>query len=157
MSFKYKIVSLSLFLLSSFQLFCQRVNDTPENRYDPDRNKIIPDKVFEIGLPLLFLFLIVNMVVSIFKVKAENRLKEKAIDKGMSEASLVALFGEDQRLSKLVYLKWFLILAALGSSLLIVYSFASFFEAKSGYLALGTIMLFQAIAFLIYYRILKNR
>ena len=152
MSIKSKFILLFLTLVTAVPAFSQE-----NGIYDPEKHKIIPDKVFEIGLPMLFLFLIANTLVSIFKIKAENRLKEKALDKGISEPTLVSLFAEDKKLNNLTYLKWFLILAALGISLLIIHSFAAFLQAKSGYLALGIITLLQAIAFLIYYRILKNR
>jgi len=152
MSIKSKIILLMAALPASVPTFCQ---DSPP--FDPHLNKVIPDKVFEIGLPLLFLFLIANTLVSIFKIKAESRLREKALDKGISEPTLVALFAEDKKLNNLVYLKWFLVLAALGVSLLIIHSMASYLRAQSGYLALGIITLLQAIAFLIYYCILKNR
>jgi hypothetical protein len=157
MSFRLKIIGFFLLFMSSLAGFSQDVNRTLGNGYDPHEHKIIPDKVFEIGLPLLFLFLIANTLVSIFKTKSEYRLKEKAIDKGISENALIALFAEDKKLSSMVYIKWFLVLAALGVSLIIIYSFASYFQLRSGYLALGIITLFQAIAFLIYYQMIRNR
>jgi hypothetical protein len=154
---KLKIVSLGLLSLSSMSSWAQEVNRTISNGYDPHQHKIIPDKVFEIGLPLLFLFLIANTIVSVFKNKAENRLRERAIDKGISESSLVALFRQDKNLDALVYIKWFLVLSALGISLLIIHFFARYFQSQSGFLALGIISLLQALAFLVYYNLLKKR
>lgn len=124
--------------------------------YDPNA-KIIPDKVFEIGIPLMVLYLIANTIVSIFRIKAENKLKEKALDKGISEATLIALFQDDKKMARFLYLKWFLVLAALGVSLIYIHILAQFVKLSSGYLALGLITLFISIAFLIYYRIIRKQ
>lgn len=124
---------------------------------DPDRNKIIPDKVFEIGAPLILLFLIVNSIISIFRIKSEARLKEKALDKGISEATLIELFREDKVMMRNNYLKWFLVLAALGISMIYIHMLDQYVRMKSGYLALGIITLFVSIAFLIYYRIIRKQ
>ena len=153
---KTRIILLIILLANSLAGLAQdtsRIIDV----YDPNDHKIIPDKVFEIGLPLLVLFFIINAFVSVFRIKAENRLREKAIDKGISEATLIALFGEDKKLSNLVYLKWFLVLAALGISMLIIHALADYLQSQSGYLALGIITILQAIALFIYYLILKKR
>ncbi|MGB8191261.1 MAG: hypothetical protein WCF67_05035, partial [Chitinophagaceae bacterium] len=120
-------------------------------------NKIIPDKVFEFGIPLLIIYLLSNTVVNIFRINAERKLKEKALDKQLSEATLVALFSEDKRMIKYAYIKWVLILAASGISLLLLYCLAELTGIRSGYLALGVIMLFLSIAFGVYYNIIKNK
>jgi hypothetical protein len=150
---KSKIIALGLISISSLTARAQDVNHTITNGYDPHEHKIIPDKIFEIGLPLLFLFLIANSLVSIYKIKAENRLKARAIDKGISEPVLLELFGKDKKLDALVNLKWFLVLAALGIALLIIHFLGSYLQTGSGYLPLGIITLLQALAFLIYYRL----
>jgi hypothetical protein len=76
----------------------QDITGTPP--YHPE-DKIIPDKAFEFGVPLLVLYLIANTIMSIFRIKAENRLKEKALDKGISEATLIALFQDDKKMARL--------------------------------------------------------
>ena len=125
--------------------------------YDPHYDKIIPDKVFEIGLPLLILFLISNTVVNIFKIRAESRLKEKALDKQLSESTLIALFSQDKSLAKYAYLKWFLILAALGVAFISLQLIANTNSLKSGYFAVGILSLYMSIAFLIYYFIIRRK
>ena len=137
--------------------FAQKVTTVLPEGYDPERNKIIPDKVFEIGLPLLVLFVLANSVVNIFKIRAENKLKEKAFDKQLSESTLVALFSEDKTITKYGYLKWFLVLAALGLSFIFLYVLDQVTGIRSGYLALGIITLFLSVAFLIYYNTIKNK
>lgn len=157
MKLRLKILFLIFSSFTAAQLFAQDVNRTISPENDPEKMKIIPDKVFEIGLPLLFLFLIANITVSVFKIKAENRLKEKALDKGLSEATLVSLFSEEKILNRYVYVKWFLVLMALGIALLIIHFFSSYFRTQSGYLALGVIVLLQSFAFIIYFLLLRKK
>ena len=138
--------------------FCQdTLNREIIREYDPHYNKIIPDKVIEFGFPLLLIFLIANTVVHLSRMRAETRLKEKAMDKQISEPTLIALFTQDRSLVKYTYLKWFLILTAIGISLIFLQLLASRYEIRSGYLALGIMSLFMALAFLIYYRIIRNK
>src|SRR5688572_10486746 len=126
-------------------------NVLPEG-YDPHHHKLIPDNVFEIGLPLLFLFMLVNSIVTIFKIRAETRLKEKVLDKQVSDTALVTLFSEDKSLAKYGYLKWFLILAALGIAFIIIP-----LAPGQGYVPLGLIFLLLSFAFLTYFLIIRNK
>lgn len=125
--------------------------------YDPHYDKIIPDKVFEIVLPLLILFIISNTVMNVFKTRAENRLKEKALDKQISEPTLIALFSEDKSLVKYSYLKYFLILAALGTAFISVQLIANTNLLHSGFMAVGIIALYMSFALLIYYFIIRRK
>jgi hypothetical protein len=127
-----------------------------ERVYDPHLNKIIPDKVFEFGVPLLILFLIANTILGVFRIREESRLKEKALEKGISEPTLIELFRDDKKMVRYVYLKWTLVLAALGAALLYVHFLHEFLNMSSGYLALGFIALFLSGAFFIYYRIIRK-
>lgn len=149
------LITLSTILFSAIS-YVSTAQDTVYNTlppgYDPDRDKIIPDKVFEIGLPLLFLFLLANAIVTIFKIRAENKLKEKVLDKQISESTLITLFSEDKSLVKYNYLKWFLILAALGISFIILPV-----TPGQGYMPLGIISLLLSFAFLAYYLIIRNK
>lgn len=154
---RFKIAATLGFLFLTTASFAQEVVRTLPDGYDPDKYKLIPDKVFEIGLPLLVIFLIANSIVNIFKIKAENRLKEKALDRQLSEETLVALFSQDKSLAKYVYLKWFLILAALGLSLVYLHLLAQFTGIQSAYLGLGMVAFFLSIAFFIYYRIIRKQ
>lgn len=127
-----------------------------ELRY-PDENKIIPDKAFELGVPLLLIFIIINAVITALKIKTEARLKEKALDKGISEPTLIELFRDDKVMMRNNYLKWFLVLAAFGIALIYVYMLQHYVRMSGGYLALGIISLFISIALLIYYRITRKQ
>jgi len=161
-------------LILSFVILNANAQDTPDYRqmgkvivgkdtittyvnYGAESQKAIPDKVFEFGIPVLLILLLVNALVTIFRVRAEARLKEKAIDKGMSESTLITLFKEDSSMIKYTYLKWFLILAAVGVSLIYIHFLAQYGRISSGYLSLGVISLFVSIALLIYYRIIRKK
>ena len=140
------------FMITTVSLAQDTIHNVLPHGYDPNHDKIIPDKVFEIGLPLLFLFMLVNSIVTIFKIRAENRLKEKVLDKQVSDATLVTLFAEDKSLARYSYLKWFLILAALGVSFIIIPR-----TPGHGYMALGMISLLLSFAFLAYFLIIRKK
>src|SRR5215217_6989039 len=109
-----KIILILLSLASVTAATAQDINRSLD--YDPDKNKIIPDKVFEIGLPLLVIFFLINAVVTIVKIRSDKSLKEKALDKNLSEATLVSLFDDNRSLEKRLYLRWFVILFCMALS-----------------------------------------
>jgi hypothetical protein len=123
---------------------------------DPEMNKIIPDKFFEFGIPLLIIFIIINAVVTIIKNKSENQLKLKMVEKGVSEDTLIQIFKDSNRLAKLQPLKWFLFTLALAISLIFIHFLKSALTNSSGYLAVGIILILFSIASLIFYRILSK-
>lgn len=125
--------------------------------YDPDKLKIIPDKVFEFGIPLLFIFLLLNTIVSILKNKAEQQLKLKMIEKGVSDDALVKIFKESNSIIKLQPLKWFLFSIATAVALVIIHFSRNYLVNQSGYLAAGIFLFFLSSAFLIYYIILSKK
>jgi hypothetical protein len=125
--------------------------------YDPDKLKLIPDKVFEFGIPMLFIFLLLNTVVTVLKNKADHQLKLKMLDKGIAEETLIQVFKESNAVLKLQPLKYFLICLSLGLSFIIIHFCKDFLVNQSGYFALGIILILTSIALFIYYRILQNK
>ena len=125
--------------------------------YDPERYKIIPDKVFEFGIPLLILFLILNTIVTILRNRAEHQLKMKMIDKGVSDDTLVKIFKESNAILKLQPLRWFIFSAAIAVACLTIHLLHSFLLGRSGYLPIAILLFFTSVAFLIYYRILQGK
>lgn len=144
-------------LLANCICFAQDNIETHTLNYDPEKLKIIPDKVFEFGIPLLFIFLLLNTVVSMLKNRAENQLKLKMLEKEVSEETLIKIFKESNAIAKLQPLKWFLFSFAMAISLLIIHFGREFLVNQSGYLAVGIFLLFLSTAFYIYYRILQNK
>jgi hypothetical protein len=154
---KKKLVTAAVVLLLISTGFAQDNIQTGTLNYDPDKLKIIPDKVFEIGAPLLLLFVLLNTVVSIMKNRAVNRLTEKMIDKGISEDALLKIFKDRHAITKLQPLKWFLFSFTTAAGLVTIHLLRVYLVNQSGYLASGIILFFLSIAFLIYYRLLSKR
>jgi len=134
--------------------------DNPQTRtldYDPEKLKIIPDKVFEIGLPLFFLFLLLNTIVTVMKNRSAHRLTEKMIDKGVSEQTLLQLFKDQHVVTKLQPMKWFLFSFSVAAALITIHLLRTYLVNQSGYLAMGILLFFLSVAFLVYYQMLSKR
>jgi len=127
---------------------------------NPDKLKVIPDKVFEFGIPMLFLILLLNIIVTVLKNRADHQLKLKLIEKGIADETLIQLFRESNANLKLQPLKYFLLFASLGISFFIIhftYEERDITINQSGYFALGVILLFTSIAFFVYHKILQRK
>jgi hypothetical protein len=156
--------SLKHIILTGFSAFCVsvlgcaqgtvRVQEAAGNMESP---AIIPDKVFEVAVPLLILFLVMNTLVSILKHRADNQLKTKAIEKGISEDTLLKLFGSSEQILRMQPLKWFLLTFSIGISLVIIHFLRPYLDSESGYLAVGIILMLASGAFYFFYIALKRR
>lgn len=145
-------------LFLTFTAFAQDVVEHNTLTYDPERYKIIPDKVFEIGIPLLIVFLLINAIVTIIRNRAEHQLKLRMIEKGVSEETLVKIFKESNAIIALQPLRLFLFTAALALSFFIIHLLKEYLLAQgSGYLPVAIILFFTSVAFFIYYRLLQRR
>ena len=149
-----KILAAAAAILLPAVSFAQEVSQQWQGR-DPHYEKIIPDKFFEIGLPLLFLYSLGHLIVSILKNRAENQLKIRMVDKGVSEETIVTLFKENNIINTLQPLKWGLFVLAIGVALIIIHINREYLRSQSGFLAVAIILIAMAIAFFIYYRILS--
>lgn len=154
---KKKLLIISNLLLIVVAGQAQDKIQTKTLDYDPEKLKIIPDKVFEIGLPLFFLFLLLNTIVAIMKNRAANRLTEKMIDKGVSDQTLQQIFRDQHVITKLQPLKWFLFSIAVAAGLITIHLLRTYLVNQSGYLAMGILLFYLSIAFLIYYQLLSKR
>ena len=152
-----KITITAAILIINLQCFAQDKTVNNELTYDPEKLKIIPDKVLEFGIPLLFIFLLLNTVVAILKNRAENQLKLKLIEKGIPDETLLKIFKESNAISKLQPLKWFLFSLASAAGLLTIHFSRNYLVNQSGYLAVGIILLFLSAAFFLYYNILSKK
>ena len=152
-----KILLLIVPLLTTTIVYAQDKVETHRLEYDPDKLKIIPDKVFEMGVPLLFLFFVIQAIIAYAKIRAENQLKIKMIEKGVSDETLIEIFRESNAFAKLQPLKWFLFASATGLALMIIHFSRDFLVNSSGYFAVGIILLLNAAAYMVYYQILSKR
>lgn len=125
--------------------------------YDPQEHKVIPDKVFEIGIPALLLLVLLNTIITILKNRADGRLKHQMIERGVSEGTLVTIFRENNAIATLQPLKYALYGFSLALSLITIHVFSSYFIGQPGYLAAGIILLFTSVASYIYYMVLRRK
>lgn len=153
---KSKLMLLFL-LLWSYIAEAQEKTQTTVMPGPSDGGGIIPDKVLETGIPLLFLFFVLNTLVSYSKSRAENRLKLKMIDKGISEEALIKIFSDGNKILRLQPIKWFLFSLATGLALMAIYLSGNMVEDSSGFFALSIIVLFNAFASYGYYLILSRK
>jgi len=144
-------------LLSNLIGFAQDKVDIHTLNYDHESLKIIPDKFFELGIPLLVIFILLNTIIAVLKNRAEQQIKLKMIEKGVSEDALIKIFKESNAVAKLQPLKWFLFIFGTALALLCIHFTRDFLINQSGYLAVGIFLLFISAAFFIYYTILSKK
>lgn len=128
--------------------------------YAPPSSQSIQDKVFEFGVPMLFLILLLNIIVTVLKNRADQRLKLKMLERGISEETLIRIFKESDTALKLQPLKYFLLSISVGISFLVIHftdEQKDYELNQSGFFALGVILLFISCAFYIYYRIIRKK
>jgi hypothetical protein len=150
------VVAVALLMITAI---CKAQDTSIHNTapYDPHLHKLIPDKVFEFGIPMLFLILLLNTIVNVLKNRADHQLKSKMVEKGIADETLIQIFKESNAVLKLQPLKYFLLCSSLGLSFIIIHFCQDFLINRSGYFALGIILLLTSIAFFIYYRILQSK
>jgi hypothetical protein len=119
--------------------------------------KILPDKTYEVVVPLLFLLLISNIFITIRKNRADREIKERLIELGISEEALIAIFKESNKMASLQPLKWCIFGLAGSLSLLFIHLTKNVWYYGDGLLATGIILLFFSIAFLIFQVLLNKR
>jgi len=150
MKIKQYLLAIPFLLLT---IFCN-AQDKPDNL------KVIPDKVFEFGIPMLFLILLLNIIITVLKNRADHQLKVKLIEKGIADETLIQVFKESNANLKLQPLKYFLLFISLGISFFIIhftYEERDITTNQSGYFALGVIFLLTSVAFFVYYKILQRK
>ncbi len=100
-----------------------------------------------IGLVAIVMFSILQML----KYLLDYRLKNKIIDKGISEELASSLLHVDPNESKNVNIKWFAILAGIGTALTIIY-----FTLPLGVHSLAIMAFCISASFLGYYFFLRK-
>lgn len=124
---------------------------------EPDNFQLIPDKVVEIAIPLIFIFIVLNILVQVLKHRAESQLKLKMIEKGVSEDTLVEIFRDSNTILRLQPLKWSLFVFASGLGAITINIFRDQLLHQSAYLSVGILLLFVSAALFVYYRLLSRK
>ena len=152
-----KLILLPAIILAALACHAQDKVETHMLTYDPDNFKIIPDKFFEMGIPLLALLVILNTIVLLIKNRAEQRLKLKMLEKDISEDTLIVIFKESNTVARLQPLKWFLFTFASALFFLTIHVCRNYLINQSGWLAVSIFLLYISAAFFIYYQILSRK
>jgi hypothetical protein len=90
-------------------------------------------------------------ILTLFKRVMDYRLKNKLIDKGISDAAIASILQVDPNENRNVNIKWFAILAGIGTALTIIY-----YTQPLGIHSLAIMAFCLSISFLGYYFFLKQ-
>lgn len=112
---------------------------------DPAYQHAVPDKAFEIAIPVLLILAILNALVSIFRIKAENKVRQQLIDKGVSDDNLKQMLLNGNQRIRLETLKWGLMIGCTGVGLFIC-QFLTF-----GFITFSILFISIGIALLAFY------
>lgn len=117
---------------------------------DPGYQHKVPDKVIEIGAPLFLFLAIVYAVVSIFRIYYENKIREKLIDKGISEETLKQMLSNGNKRFSIEALRWSLMIGFTGAGLIICH------YIEFGFISFGIIFVCLSLALGIFYTVSKK-
>jgi hypothetical protein len=99
---KYKLIVFAVFILLSCSSNAQRTNAELQH------GRII-DQLFEIGVPALLIMVVLYTITQLVKVRADKKIRESMIGKGISDETIVFLAKNANKRLRLEYLKWGLI------------------------------------------------
>lgn len=109
------------------------------------------DKDIQVMIGLLVLIALVSFtVLTIIKRWMDYRLKNKLIDNGLSESIINSILQDDTNRNKNSNIKWFLILAGVGTALTIIN-----YTLPLGIHSIAIMTFSVAVSFLIYFFFLK--
>lgn len=153
---KGSLIVPAIVFLGNLIASAQDQRESPYISRQADSLQIIPDKVLETAVPLLFILVVLNILVHVLRQRSENILKRKMIEAGISEEALIEMFHEGNVILRLQPLKWFLFLFATGLGLITLDLFRNQLTQQSGYLSVGILLMFISAATLVYYQILTR-
>ena len=107
-------------------------------------------EIFRICASIFFAFLIMGFIVLLMKRMLDHRLKNKIIDKGISEQLAASVLQNNPREDRDINIKWFAILAGIGAGVTIVY-----YTLPLGFHSLAIMAFSIAFSFLGYFFYLK--
>jgi len=119
--------------------------------YAHDGDPVIDGEIFRTGAAILVVILFMAFFLAIMKWILENRLKNKIIDKGVSENLVASVLQTATKENGNANIKWFAILAGIGAGLTIVN-----FTLPLGIHSLAIMFFSTAASFLGYYFFIKK-
>ena len=108
-----------------------------EARVDPD--------VYKAGIIIFLILLILSILVSTFRYFLDHKLKNKMLEKEISDELVKSILQQDPQSAKHQSMKWFLVLMATGIGL-----FITNFYLPLGIHSVGIMAISIALAFMIY-------
>lgn len=110
------------------------------------------DEIFEVSAAVFVVGMFMYFIINVMKRILEYRLKNKIVDKGISESIAQSILDtratEDSRNANI---KWFAMLAGIGLGLAVVY-----FTKPFGFHSLAIMAFSISLSFLGYYFFIKN-
>ncbi len=114
-----KILSGILILLSTVQAFAQSTPIPAHTSNDVETSTT--DTMSGIILPILFISFLVFMLITLVRYILEFRIKNKLIDRGMSEQLSAYLLDNNAQEKRNDVVKWAILLCGIGVGLTITY------------------------------------
>jgi hypothetical protein len=105
---------------------CVTVTASAQGTYDPFHDRIWIDNFSRSSAIILVLTLIAAFIIKVIKLILDYRLKNKMIDKGVSETLAGRMLQSNNKNNKHIALKWFSILAGIGVGLTLISLFPPF-------------------------------
>ena len=104
---------------------------------------------------VLNLAIIFGTIAFVVKTIADNRVRNKAIEKGILDEQLKGVFAQtaEQFLSGLNAIKWGMVLIGIGLAI-VIGRFLPYSYTEEG--TLGLALIFSGLAFIIYYQLYKK-
>jgi len=102
-------------------------------------------KVFDSFIPVFLILAFLYAVVTIFRIRAENKIRQQLIEKGIPDDTLKQMLMNGNQRIRLETLKWGLIIGFTGIGLCICQYFSF------GYITFSIIFISISIALIIFY------
>ena len=110
------------------------------------------EDVFNVSATILVLIVLLAFIITIVRQVFENKIKNKIIDKGISESQIEAIFQANSGDAKYVNIKWFMLLTGLGLGLIIIH-----YTMPLGVHSLAIMVFSLALSFLGYHYFLQKK
>jgi hypothetical protein len=115
-------------------------------------NTIINEKqIFEVTASLILVAVAMFTILTVIKRYMDFRLKNKIIDKGISETVVASILQVNPNETRNSNIKWFLILLGIGTAFTIIY-----YTLPLGIHSLAIMAFSIAASFLVYYLFLRQ-
>lgn len=110
-----KLLILMLLLFASFEQSIAQINELSLSSQGLDQ-----EDVFNVTAQILVLIFLIIFILSLIRLFFENKIKNKILDKGISEAQISAILNASSGSGKYVNVKWFSLVFGIGLGLTLV-------------------------------------